>query len=127
MRVTPDMIAPGTSDTPMIELADFLGTDDDTGIQVTHDRGEVVIEVDSLCWPSKKISLDPDDALGVAWLIVRRALEAKDGDFDLLVRTWQAARRRADNIEETRAMDEAFVMNLVHAFRQIDTAIGIKP
>jgi hypothetical protein len=75
MRVTPEMKTEGGE--RLDKLADFLGTDEVTGIKVTQDRGEVRIIADSTSYPNEAIDLDPDTADMLADLLHQRAREAR--------------------------------------------------
>ena len=74
MRVTTDMELDGT---PLAPLADFLGTDGQTGIQVSAERGEVRIMVDSTAYPNEHIDMDPDDIDGLIELLREKQAEAR--------------------------------------------------
>jgi hypothetical protein len=63
--------------TSLAKLADFLGTDRKTGIQVKADPGEVRIVIDSMAWPSESIDMDPDDIDEFIELLRKRQAEAR--------------------------------------------------
>jgi hypothetical protein len=58
------------------KLADFLGTDEVTGIKVTQDRGEVRIIADSTWHPSRHIDMDPADIDDLCELLQEKKREA---------------------------------------------------
>ncbi len=63
--------------TRMRDYADVLGTDEETGVQVTADRGDVRMKLDSLSTRPGYVDLDPDTADALADLLHRRAAEAR--------------------------------------------------
>lgn len=74
-RVTEDMTTEGG--TSLLDLADFLGTDEKTGVKAIQEQGEVILTVDSTSYPNEKIYMDPDTAEALGWLLIFRAREAR--------------------------------------------------
>jgi len=58
------------------EMADFLGTDEKTGIQVAADGGEVRIIIDSTSYPNEHIDMDPADIDALCALLQEKKREA---------------------------------------------------
>jgi hypothetical protein len=124
MRVTPDMTTEGGS--RLDKLADFLGLDD-TGVQVSDDGDGVRLTTDSTATRGSSAWLNPEDALGVAWLLIEHAVKVRGRDAEVLREAWQAARRHAMDLsvgDMTHEQVTEAAMQLAAAFQDIDAAMG---